>query len=63
MEYNSHMNTEQKRLLLTVADKLSMLGYVVNSEIQSAQTDDLCNDLVEKLQEIETELLNIRKVA
>lgn len=56
------MNNEQKRMLLAVSDKLTMIGYAFGQEIMdSAETIDsaIAYDLAATLQDIEAEVLTI----
>jgi hypothetical protein len=62
------MNTAQKALLLSVADKLTMLGYAFGQEIHdNADSLDpsIAYDLAWSLCELEAELLTVsnKKVA
>lgn len=53
------MNSVQKTLILSIADKLTMMGYALGQEIDESADVRIVYDIAATLQDIEAELLTI----
>ena len=54
------MNTEQRRKLQEIADKLQLLSYTLSSELFFEQTDEkIAYDFAASLRDLEAEFLTV----